>query len=254
MLASVLIDEYVAAFRRRSVRMAGPSGRVIDEDGIAGVADAEERHKGRLLVTDDSALGLLEELVGAAHVVAVLDRAPRCRQLMADSGAHAGSAATAMVCPDLSALPDVAFPAGLTVRRVRRLDGDDADWVPLEAAAAACLRAEEDLDEQLDDFVAYLRSLPSAGHLYAAVDDEGEVRATAAAGCFDADVNAFFISTDRAWRGRGVATAMTATVLRDARDRGGSLACLDASAAGRHIYERLGFGAAGDLTLFLGMG
>jgi GNAT superfamily N-acetyltransferase len=252
---ATLLDVYIDAFRRRSAAMAGPNGRLIEEAGVVGVADEADPHRGRLLVLNDAAAPALPELAIGAQVVCVGEAAPRCDQLLAADPAFASmGGATAMVCADLAAIPDMELPAGLQLRRVRRLPQDDCDGVAVEAAAAACLRAEGVEGEALDDFVGYLRSLPPEAQLYAALDADAEVRATAASGCFGADVNAFFVSTDQRWRGRGVATAMTAIALRDSFGRGGRLACLDASEAGRHIYERLGFVPAGALTMFMRAG
>jgi hypothetical protein len=44
-----------------------------------------------------------------------------------------------------------------------------------------------------------------------------------------------------------VAVALTASALRVAAARGASRACLDASAAGRGVYARLGFTAVGTI-------
>jgi GNAT superfamily N-acetyltransferase len=254
---SDVIGEYVSAFGRRSALMLQPHERKLAHDGIVGtVAASPEQMGGRLLITDDRALevvrGLLPEL--PAQVVCVLEPAAKCRELLRTFPALGSEAATAMVCPDLAAVPAVDGPTELDVRRVRRLPDDDPDGVPVEQAAAACLRAEPEVIDSLEVFAAYLRSLPPAAHLFAAVDKDGEVRATAASGCFGADANAFFVSTDHAWRGRGVATAMTAFVLREAHQRGAVRACLEASAAGRSIYQRLGFVAACPLTMFMRIG
>ena len=170
--------------------------------------------------------------------------------LLHSSQRYSREHATAMVCPDLAGVPRTDLPNEFTVHRVRRLPDDDASGVPVEQAAAACMRAEADIEGSLEGFVGFLRSLPAEAHLFAATDASGEVRATSASGCFGEDVNAFFVSTDPQWRGRGVASAMTSLALRDARDRGGTRACLDASSAGHNIYTRLGFHDVCPVTLF----
>jgi GNAT superfamily N-acetyltransferase len=249
------LGEYVAAFERRSLHMMRPGERRITGPGIVGTLAASAGEPGgRLLVTDDRAADMLRELHPEvpASVVAVLEPATECRKLMLADRTFNGEPATAMVCRELAAVPAVGLPAGLTLRPIRRLPHDDAEWVPVERAAAACLRSEPDAEGSLENFVAYLCSLPTTAHLFAAVDEDGEVRATAASGCFGEDANAFFVSTDEAWRGRGIATAMTSFVLREAGERGAVRACLDASPLGRGIYERLGFIAASPLTLFIG--
>jgi ribosomal protein S18 acetylase RimI-like enzyme len=59
-----------------------------------------------------------------------------------------------------------------------------------------------------------------------------------------------FVNTDRDWRRRGIARAMTATALRAAQDAGARHAGLDASKAGRELYLSLGFEAATAITRF----
>jgi ribosomal protein S18 acetylase RimI-like enzyme len=245
---------YVDAFLRRVDRMRGPAEDMIDADGVIGSIDHSDACVGgRLLVLDDRAMPTLRGFMPnvPANVVLVLPEAPECLQLVRQSDRYNVSPATAMVCRDLGAVPHLGLPAGLHLMRVRRHAGDP-DGIPIGEAAAACLRAEDLPMSGLDDFVAYLMSLSAHARLFAAVDDAGQVRATAASGCVDGEVHAFFVTTDRQWRGRGVGSAMTALALHDARERGGVRACLDASAAGKGIYERLGFVAVTDLTILFG--
>jgi ribosomal protein S18 acetylase RimI-like enzyme len=67
----------------------------------------------------------------------------------------------------------------------------------------------------------YLRSLPSTFSLFAAVDNDGKVRATSGCGVFGRYATVLFVNTDPGWRGRGIGQAMTAQALTAAR-RGGS--------------------------------
>ncbi|HEY3736415.1 MAG TPA: GNAT family N-acetyltransferase [Jatrophihabitans sp.] len=92
-----------------------------------------------------------------------------------------------------------------------------------------------------EELAIHLRSLPSAFRLYAAVDGDGAVRATAGCGVFAADATVIFVNTHPCWRLRGIGRAMTAAALRAAQDAGARCACLDASAAGLPIYRQLGF-------------
>jgi GNAT superfamily N-acetyltransferase len=256
-MESGLLAEYIGAFEQRSRQMMGTGDRVIRADGVTGTLAASSGvPRGRLLVTDDRALDVLRQKLPdlPAWVVSTLGAATECRNLLLAEPAFRGEEATAMVCRDLATVPAPDLPAGLTVRGVRRGAQDEPDGVPIDRAAAACLRSEPDVDESLERFVAYLCSLPPAARLFAATDADGEVRATAASGCFGQDANAFFVSTDQAWRGRGVGTAMTAYALRDAASRGAVRACLEATAAGRGIYERLGFVAVSPVTMFLRVG
>jgi GNAT superfamily N-acetyltransferase len=63
-----------------------------------------------------------------------------------------------------------------------------------------------------------------------------------------------FVNTDRGWRGRGIAHAMTAAALRAALAAGARHACLDASDAGLSTYLRLRFEAVTPTTHFLRAG
>lgn len=86
---------------------------------------------------------------------------------------------TAMVCRDLGSVPEPRLPAGLTVRPVRRVPEDPADGVPLTDAVAVAARAAPAGEASPDALTAYLRSLPGDPRLFAAVDQDGVVRARA---------------------------------------------------------------------------
>lgn len=246
---------YLEAYRRRSLASLAPGHVLVDEPGVTGVVpDGQEAPWGRLFVTDDRALDWLAARGPLLRVrpVTVLDAAPACQALLDASGGYEVEVGTAMVRRHLD-VPAPALPAGLDLRPVRRTEADD-DGVPLEDAAAACLEADQaSVLPELGEFLAFLRSIPAA-RLLAAVDEAGQVRATAGAVTFEGDALVIFVSTDRAWRGQGVGTAMTAAALGAARDAGAERACLDASPAGRGIYLRLGFAEAGGIRRFIATG
>jgi ribosomal protein S18 acetylase RimI-like enzyme len=183
-------------------------------------------------------------------MIRVFAVAARCAGLVGGHPAWRPAPATAMVCPDLEGLPTVAPPSDLTVRPVRRLAGDAADGVPLEDAVAAALLADPGIKDAPEALADYLRSLPPATRLFAAMDAGGAVRATSGSGVYGTDASVLFVNTDPRWRGRGIGGAMTATALRSARDRGAQRACLDASGAGLSIYRRLGFEGVAQMTRF----
>lgn len=246
--------EYVRGFRARVLAMRRDGQGLVDQPGIVAVlGTSTEALDGRALVTGDEALGVLADHLEtlAARVVVVLDPAERCHTLLAETGAYRLEPCTAMVHGDLRSIPSPDLADGLTLRLVdvsSSLPGE----VALEAAAEAALRSDPSggpLDD-LDGFVAYLRSVPNARYL-AATDADGVVRATAGAATFDQAAAVFFVNTDPAWRGRGVGTAMTAAALHAAAAAGAERACLDASGLGLSIYLRLGFRAVGPATLFV---
>jgi len=219
---------------------------------VRGLLPGSEDSLARLLITDDRAYEVLEALlpqVKAATITAFAS-ATRCIDLIAGHLPGRITAPVAMLCRDLRTVPVIALPDDLTLRPVRRHPGDGTDGVPLREAAATAMRAEPGIVGGLDGFTDYLRSLPNAFRLLAAVDVDGAVRATAGSGTFGVYASVIFVDTDPRWRGRGVGTAMTSTALHAARERGATQACLDASDAGAGIYRRLGFEAVGPVRRF----
>jgi len=257
----VTVEQFRTAFRERVLVSRAEGQQVVEEPGlVALVGTSAEALDGRVLVTDDRSFDTFRDLLPTLHlrVANVFAAAPRAHGLLAATGRYRTERCTAMVCGDLAAVPRPSLPGGLELRRVRRLDGDDPDEpgrVRLVHAAALALRSDAQLAPVtgLDDFVAYLRSIPGAGFL-AAVDGDGLVRATAASSVFGSLAGVFFVNTDPMWRGRGVGTAMTAAALHEAASAGAGGAFLDASVLGRSLYLRLGFRAVAENTLFIGKG
>jgi GNAT superfamily N-acetyltransferase len=230
---------YIDAFRKRADVMAEAGATPIDEPGIYGYDAAQH---GRLLVFDDRAAPFLAERLPdlTAGFVSVLDAAPECRALFdAADQFHLDEVAAAMVRPDLVGLPEPTFPEGLAVVRVTERSPRGLE---LDAAIAACLAYDQ--HESPGDPTPFIRrsllALPH-GCVLAAVDRDGRIRATSAAGHFDGDALVLFVTTDPELRGRGIATAMTAAALSAARAAGAVRACLDGSEMGEPIYRRLGF-------------
>lgn len=230
---------------------------VLDRPGLCGTLGSAEHPGGRVLITDDRAAPVLETLIAElpAQIVLVFSAAERCRRLIEQTAGWYGEPATAMICRDLAHLSECAMPAGLSVRTVHRAPQDPDDGVPLDQAAQACLRADpRTADVSLPAYIGVLQALPSNTRLFAAVDSENRVCATAGSSALGSDAHAYFVSTDRQWRGRGVATAMTTTALGWAYRAGAREASLDASPPGVSIYLRLGFEPVSDTTLFTRFG
>jgi len=238
---------YVHHFRERLLAMGGPDREVVEGPGLIGLPGTATEADGRVLVTDDRAHDQLRAWLPAAHVVNVFSTAQACRRLVADHGGYRPELCTAMVCADLSAVPEPVLPAELTPWPL--VDGSP---VPLEDAAAAALASDPSASpaEELEPFLQYLRSIPLA-RFFAATDADGTVRATAASATYGSSTGVFFVNTDRSWRGRGVGTAMTSLALRAAADEGARSSVLDASPLGHPIYRRLGFTPVGELTHFV---
>jgi GNAT superfamily N-acetyltransferase len=247
-----LIDVYVATAVARWNVMRRPGQLEVDEPGVRGLLDCAADPRIRLLVTDDRAHDVLATLLPAARagMVRVFPAAGRCARLFDGRPAWRSKSVTAMICRDLHAVPVVSLPGELTLRAVRRLAADGPDGVPLEDAAAAAMLADPRIDDATSAFADFLRSLPPAIRLYAAVDIDGRVRATSGAGAFGTNANVIFVNTDPAWRGRGIGQAMTAAALHAAAHRGATQAGLDSTEAGLSIYLRLGFEVVGRTTQF----
>jgi GNAT superfamily N-acetyltransferase len=246
------VDLYVAAFRARCDAWRRPGRPEVDEPGLHGLLPGAEDSLARMLITDDRAYDVLEALLPSikAAIITAFASATRCVDLIAGHLAGRITTPTAMVCRDLRTVPVVPLPDDLSLRPVRRRPGDAPDGVPLREAAATAMRADPDMGGDLDAFADYLRSLPPAFRLLAAVDWSGTARATAGSGAFGSYGSVIFVDTDPRWRSRGVGTAMTSAALHAAREAGATRACLDASDAGVSIYRRLGFEAVGPVTRF----
>jgi ribosomal protein S18 acetylase RimI-like enzyme len=267
------LELYRGAFVARLGRWARPGQEAWSAPGACGVVVRGEEPFVRLLVTDDRAVEPLGALLAEARtgLVTLCEGADRCEALLRDAPAwQPERPSTAMVRRDLDGLPAVRLPAGLALRPVRRCDGDEprvevevvggrgtstskylypGDDVPLEAAIACAAAADSSIDD-VDAFAAFLRALPPSLRLHAAVDDGGTVRGTSGCDAAGGDAGVLFVNTDPAWRGRGIASAMTVAALRSAAAAGARRATLDATDVALSLYRRLGFEVAARLVRF----
>ena len=252
-MATTATDIYIESFLARCETFLGSGGRAVAAPGIHGLLAEGDEPVARLLVTDDRGTDALPAVLRDARrgMISVLAAAVRCAQLMHRHPGWRPDTATAMVCRDLRTVPEVALPGELMFRTVRRLPGDGPDGVPLEDAVAAAVLAAPSITDPPDVFADYLRSLPPAFRLFAAVDGDGVVHATSGSAAFGTDATVLFVNTDPGWRGRGIGTAMTTAALRAARDSGARRASLDSSDAGARIYQRIGFESVGGTTRYL---
>ena len=224
---------------------------MADEPGLHGLRPLSGRPHTRLLVTDDRAYDVPSELVADAQagMITVCAAAARCAKLIDGHPAWRSGTATAMVCPDLHAVPSVSLPGELTLRpgaSARRRRAQRSAAHPSHRGPGRADPGITDPDELAD----HLRAFAGRVRLFAAVDGAGVVRATSGSGTFGTTASVIFVNTDPDWRGRGIARAMTATAVRAAEQSGARHAGLDASDAGVPIYLRLGFQAATPLRRF----
>jgi len=252
-LPATAIDLYVATFRARCDAMHRPG---IDEVGMCGVFAGAQDSSVRLLVTDDRAYDALAGLLpdAQAGMISVFGAAARCAELVAGRLGWASDVVTAMVCRDLHAVPAVSLPSELSFRPVRRLADDQPGGVTLTDAVATAMAAAPGVKDPPETLAEFLRSLPATFRLFAAVDHDGAVQATSGFGVFGQHATVIFVNTEPAWRRRGIGQAMSSRALRAAQRSGATQACLDASAAGASIYDRLGLESAGTLTRFRNAG
>jgi ribosomal protein S18 acetylase RimI-like enzyme len=239
---STSVDVYVAAFLARCAAARRPGQAKVDGHGVHGLGPSSDDQRIRLLVTEDRGYDVLSALLenARAGIVDVFATAARCARLIDGDPAWPAETVTAMICRELETVPAVSLPGELTLRPVRRLADDAPDGVPLaDAVAAAALADPRITDPQA--VADFLRSLPAEMRLFAAVDGDGVVRATAGSGAFGRHASVIFVNTDPTWRGRGVGGAMTAAALRAALQSGARHAGLDATEAALRIYQRLGF-------------
>jgi hypothetical protein len=89
-----------------------------------------------------------------------------------------------MSCCDPRAVPALPLPGELKLQPVRRLPADPPDGARLEDAVPAAIKAAPGISDPLHVFADHLRSLPASFRLFAAVDQDGAVRATSASGTF----------------------------------------------------------------------
>jgi len=245
------VDIYVAGFVVRCDTIRPADQLPVRTPGAHGLLPSTAAHVVRLLVTDDRAYDILAAALpdARAGLINVFAAAERCAALVDNHPAWEPNQATAMVCGDLQAVPALPLPSGLTLRPVKRLAADPADGVPLQDAVAAAMFASPASNDPPDVLADYLRSLPPAVRLLAAVDGEGIVRATSAYGSFGTEASVMFVNTHPDWRRRGIGQAMTAAAPRAAQACGARRACLDASNAGTR-NERLGFETVTRTTRF----
>ena len=249
-MSAALLDRYVEALVERWREIGGSEQREIDRPGLRGFVSCDGAHGLRLLVTDDRAERPLLEMSAEAQrgTITVLQRAARCADLLRRDARWSSGALTAMVCPDLACVPELSLAHGLQVRPIRRVSSDPVDGVGLQAAVDAVLLADPGEDPKA--FAEFLRSLTGRVALFAAVDRNGEVRATSGWQLQGAHARVILVDTDPVWRGRGIATAMTSLALHAARSGGAQSATLDATPSGLSVYLRLGFAPVGEIIRF----
>ena len=241
------MDIYAAAFVApgRHELESRPVVRIAS--GVRGVASI------RLLVTDDSAYDeLVSEAVPARWgVVLAFEEASRCHEFLRnDPGWNVKGTELAMVLRDIEAAADSPLPDELELRPVSRTASEEAGAVPLLAAAAAAIASDPAITGPPEEVAGFLGGLPSSVRLFAAVDEDGVPHATSACHVFGEYAQVLFVSTEPAWRRRGIGRAMTRGALRAAASLGARQAILHSTEDGASVYAALGFEPAGLVTRY----
>ena len=231
------IDLYCDAFVARERHELDRDRVVLIAPGVRGVAVI------RLLITDDSGYDRLAADISGPWrgIICAFERAQRCNELMrGQPGWSASHPEMAMVLRDVQAVTGPSLPDGLDLRPVNRGSSKAPDGVPLKEALAVAMASDPSATESAEDAARYFDGLPDSARLFAAVDENGVVRATAACHVFGEYAQLFFVNTEPAWRRRGIGQAITVGVLREAASLGARNAILHATELGASVYKRVG--------------
>jgi GNAT superfamily N-acetyltransferase len=133
-------------------------------------------------------------------------------------------------------------------------------WVPdTDTDIADALAERGHVLDRLNDHAYGMRSAferaladlrPGGGlYLYGVEDDEGLASGLVAFD-YEDDCSVWLVATRESARGRGLASALMAHALADARERGRTTSTLQATDLGRPVYERLGYRSLGEIQLW----
>jgi GNAT superfamily N-acetyltransferase len=154
--------------------------------------------------------------------------------LLADRGHLLDSDPEAMII-DLDVVERPAKPAGFT----RSVD------------PVALARLNDDAYGMRSAFARALANLEAGDtlHLYG-VEEDGELASGLVTFDHGDDCSVWLVATRESSRGRGLAGALMAHAMADARERGRTTSTLQATDLGRPVYERLGYRSLGEIQLW----
>ncbi|HEX2071554.1 MAG TPA: GNAT family N-acetyltransferase [Thermoleophilaceae bacterium] len=229
----------------RTIDGASEGMRVIEREGFA--MTITPRVPDRSIVNDvvywdrgalDDAYVEIEQAYAAAGIAAwtvwVPDTDDETADLLAERGHVLDADPEAMVL-DLDAIERPSAPAGFT----RAVD-------PVELA-----RLNDDAYGMRDAFARALARLEvrEGLHLYG-VEEDGELASGLVTFDHGDDCSVWLVATRERSRGRGLAGALMAHALADARERGRTTSTLQATDLGRPVYERLGYRSLGEIQMW----
>lgn len=100
-------------------------------------------------------------------------------------------------------------------------------------------------------FARALERLEAGNALYGyGVEEDGELVSGLVTFDFEDDCSVWLVATREAARGRGLAGALMAHAMVDARERGRTTSTLQATDLGRPVYERLGYRSLGEIQMW----
>ncbi|HKG35478.1 MAG TPA: GNAT family N-acetyltransferase [Solirubrobacterales bacterium] len=138
---------------------------------------------------------------------------------------------------------------GRSLDGVEEPDLTGIDWTPEGAMEPACLINDHAYGIPEGTWIKGNGREPENYRTYLAELD-GEPAATVATVRAGDDCVIWSVATERAARGRGLATALMRRALWDARQEGCSTTTLQATRAGRPVYERIGYRDFGALHMW----
>jgi GNAT superfamily N-acetyltransferase len=230
----------------RTIDGASEGMRVVERDGF--VTTITPRVPDRSIVNDvvywdpdalAEAYDRIERGYAAAGIAAwtvwVPDGDERTAALLADRGHLLDSDPEAMVLDlDRFERPPPP-PAGFT-----------RDVDPVELA-----RLNDDAYGMRSAFARALEHLEAGAGLYLyGVEEDGELASGLVTFDHGDDCSVWLVATRERSRGRGLARALMAHSMADARERGRTTSTLQATDLGRPVYERLGYRSLGEIQLW----
>jgi GNAT superfamily N-acetyltransferase len=229
----------------RTIDGASEGMRATDRDGMVMTitpAVPERSIVNDVVYWDRTALAAeydeIEAAYAAAGIAAWLVWVPEgdteTAALLADHGHVLDSDPEAMVL-DLDHLDRPPEPAGFS----RNID------------LVALARLNDEAYGLHNAFAGALARLEAGDGLYAyGVEEGGELVSGLVTFDFEDDCSVWLVATRKAARGRGLAGALMAHAVADARERGRTTSTLQATDLGRPVYERLGYRSLGEIQMW----
>lgn len=116
-----------------------------------------------------------------------------------------------------------------------------AELAPVDTSGLELVPADLDEFWRIGEVAGLVPELPSAGAHFYVARHHGESAATLMSFDHDGDCGIYMVGTVAAARRRGIATALSAFAVAEARERGCTTASLQATEMAEGVYARVGF-------------